>query len=164
MTTTIDRKAAMTPFAEHPCPNENAWDAIVDGKPVHFEDYSDEQPDTCHVCNGTGYDPRFESLRCWHEGIPTLDWAACAACGYSVLGRDGKPQFGLRTDLGALVATALSCGKVVEFLVGEVGEVLASVTDAEGRNGYSEVYPSEASQVERVTDALAQAIVAAMPL
>jgi len=36
------------------CPNEDAWTS-AEGE--HVENYSDEQPDACHVCGGSGTVP-----------------------------------------------------------------------------------------------------------
>ncbi len=152
MTTAIEIKALMQPYAEASCPGwpENATFhgeglCPCDGKLPPF---------------GTGYDPRFDALRgehLWNEtGLVELV-STCHYCGWSDGGDYTKPRppHCLRTDLGALVRVAAACGLVVCFEPPSQHErrwlCSLSATHKRGRGNTPE-------------DALAQLIVAAVPL
>ena len=99
-TTTFDIKAAMTPFAEHPCQKcgGKGWTprVVAPGQPW--------ASDMCGDCGGSERDPRFEALRGEHEFRPY----DCVWCGITRV--DLARPYCLRTDLGSIVAAGRACG------------------------------------------------------
>lgn len=147
MTTTIDRKALLTPWADAPCPE-------CDGIGSFIDDTVSSGSDRCVACQGSGLDPRFAALRGEH------DWydRTCRGCGFydNPLTDDEPPPYCLRTDLGALVRVAAACGP------GVLDRVCQAVADAFGKVEW-------APRVEALKwgkppeDAAATALVAALP-
>ena len=129
-------------YAEHQCPGDD----VECGRRKRWLPSPDTDLEAwwagC-ICGGSGLDPRFDALRGEREFL-------------------GRIEDYLRIDLGALVDVLTACGFGMRTLVWTDGNVTVQVTRQEtDKVVFALTIPEYA---ESVRDALAKAIVAAVPL
>ena len=167
----------MRPYAEYPCPgvkNEpHGADITHDDWAGMATDSGYPEQSTCPTCHGTGLDPRFKALRgeheWWHSPMLNMGSASIEICTRCRKGRIEAAPYCLRTDLGALVRVAAACG----LMLGELSENRERATTipipeppwlAPLTVTLDPYHKSWVGQGDTPHDALAVAIVAAMPL
>lgn len=139
----MSRAELLRPFADAPCP-EKPW------TPESIAVWGGKHPAGC-ACHGTGLDPRFESLRCYHKRVlSTIHGATCPDC-LMETGHAQSMPLGLRTDVGSVLRAAAACDprQVDEGLF---EEILGAI-----RGWFLDFCP------EPLDDAVATAFVAALP-